>query len=163
MSAPESVDLDPHLFGAGQPCFGCAPDHPTGFRLRFAREAEAITTRFTPGSHHQGPPGIMHGGLVLTLADEIGAWTLVGLIGKFGFTAALTAKLRKPVRMGHEVSGRGVIQRLGSRVVTVRVALDQEGHPVFHADIDFVLMDEKGAERLLGGPLPPAWRSFCRS
>lgn len=157
-----SLDLDPHLFGDGQPCFGCAQDHPTGFRLRFAREEAAVTTRFTPRPADQGPPGLMHGGLVMTLADEIGAWTLVGLLGKFGFTAQLTAKLRKPVRVGVEVLGRGVIRKPGARVVTVAVALEQAAGLVFEADIGFVLLDEQGAERLLGAPLPEAWRPFCR-
>ncbi len=157
-----SLDLDPHLFGDGQPCFGCAPDHPTGFRLRFARDDDRVTTRFTPTTHHQGPPGLMHGGLVMTLADEIGAWTLVGLLGKFGFTAQFGAKLRKPVRIGAEVTGSGVVLKPGGRVVTVRVELAQAAERVFEADIGFVLMDEKGAERLLGGPIPPAWKQFCR-
>ena len=35
-------------------------------------------------------------------------------------------------------------------------------HILFQADVGFVLVDEQGAERLLGGPLPPAWRQFCR-
>jgi len=104
----------------------------------------------------------MHGGLVMTLADEIGAWTIVGLMGKFGFTAKVEATLRKPVRIGEEVRGRGSIAKPGSRVVTVRVELEQAGGAVFRGDVGFVLVDEKGAERLLGGPLPPAWRTFCR-
>jgi acyl-coenzyme A thioesterase PaaI-like protein len=157
-----ALDLDPHLFGDGQPCFGCAPDHPTGFRLRFAREDDAVTTRFTPGTAHQGPPGLMHGGLVMTLADEIGAWTIVGLLGKFGFTAQFTAKLRKPVRIGVEVAGHGRIVRPSTRIVSVQVVLEQEGERAFEADIGFVLVDEKGAARVLGGPIPDAWKQFCR-
>ena len=157
-----ALDLDPHLFGDGQPCFGCAPDHPTGFRLRFARDDDAVTTRFTPGPAHQGPPGLMHGGLVMTLADEIGAWTIVGLLGKFGFTAQFTAKLRKPVRIGVEVAGHGRIVRPSTRIVAVQVVLEQEGERAFEADIGFVLVDEKGAERVLGGPIPDAWKQFCR-
>lgn len=159
------LELDPHLFGDGQPCFGCAPDHPTGFRLRFAREDAdegSVTTSFTPSSAHQGPPGLMHGGLVMTLADELGAWTLVGLLGKFGFTAQLNAKLRKPVRIGVAVAGSGRILKPSARVVTVQVSLEQAGQRVLDADIGFVLVDEKGAERVLGAPVPEAWKQFCR-
>jgi acyl-coenzyme A thioesterase PaaI-like protein len=152
MSDPASgatIDLDPHLFGDGQPCFGCSQDHPTGFRLRFAREEAAetnVVTRFTPGPLHQGPPGLMHGGLVMTLADEIGAWTLVGILGKFGFTADIAAKLRKPVRIGVLVEGRGTIKKPGSRVVRVEVVLVQAGERVFEADVGFVLVDEAAAD-----------------
>ena len=157
------MDLDPHLFGDGQPCFGCAQDHPTGFRLRFAREDDSVVTRFVPAVTHQGPPGLMHGGLVMTLADEIGAWTLVGLLGKFGFTAQFGAKLRKPVRIGVEVTGRGRIKKASVRVVTVEVVLEQAGERTFGADIGFVMVDEQGAEKILGAPVPEAWKRFCRA
>ena len=58
-------------------CFGCSPTHPTGFRLEFDKEGDVVTTRFVPKTEHQGPPGILHGGLVTTLADELAAWTII--------------------------------------------------------------------------------------
>ncbi len=156
------MDLDPDVFGPGQPCFGCAQDHPIGFHLRFVRESDTVTTQFVPGERYQGPPGIMHGGLVMTLADEIGAWTIVGLLEKFGFTAQVSGKLKRPVRIGREVVGVGRITKPGSRVVTVGVTLSQEGEVAFESELGFVLVDASGAERLLAGPLPEAWRRFCR-
>jgi len=155
-------DLDGSLFGPGQPCFGCAPDHPIGFRLRFTREGDDVVTRFVPAERYQGPPGIMHGGLVAALADEIGAWAIIGLLEKFGFTAQMSGKLHRPARIGVEIEGRGRIAKPGTRVVEVAVTLSQEGTPVYTGELRFVLLDEKGAERMLGGPLPEAWRRFSR-
>ena len=154
--------LDPHLFGETQPCFGCGPTHPTGFQLRFAREGDAVVTRFVPGLAYQGPPGIMHGGLVATLADEIAAWAIVALLGKFGFTARFEGKLRAPVRVGVEVEGRGRIEREGARLVGVNVELSQRDVRVFSGAFTFVLLDAPGAEKLLEGPLPEEWRRFAR-
>ena len=37
-------------------------------------------TTFTPDDRYQGPPGIMHGGLVTTLADEVAAWAIIGVL-----------------------------------------------------------------------------------
>ncbi len=156
------MELDPDAFGKDQPCFGCAQNHPIGFHLRFSRDDDTVTTRFVPDDRYQGPPGIMHGGLVLTLADEIGAWTIIGLLDKFGFTAQVSGKFRRPVRMGQEVLGRGLITKSGSRVVTVAVTLSQAGEIAFESELVFALVDASGAERLLGGPLPDAWRRFCR-
>ena len=150
------------LCGAGQPCFGCSPDHPHGFRLRFFREGDEVITRFTPGDLHQGPPGIMHGGLVATLADEVGAWTVVLLREKFGFTAEISAKLLRPIRVGAEVEGRGRVLRESRRVLRVAVELRQNGAAAFAGDLAFVLMDRGAAEKLLGGPIPAAWERFCR-
>ncbi len=155
-------DLDPHVFGAGQPCFGCSPDHPIGFHLRFAKGDDFIETRFIPGESYQGPPGIMHGGLVMTLGDEIGAWAIIGLLGKFGFTGSFSGKLKKPVRIGEEVVGRGKIARESSRIVVAAVELDQGGARCFEGEYTFVLVDEAGAEKLLGRPLPEVWKKFAR-
>ena len=154
--------LDGHLFGAGQPCFGCAPDHPTGFRLSFTREGEEMVTRFTPSARFQGPPGLMHGGLVATLADEVAAWAIIGLLGKFGFTASFTAKLSGPVRIDVPLEGRSRITVDKSRIVDVAVRIAQDGKDTFSGDFKFVILDKSGAERLLGGPLPEAWQKFCR-
>lgn len=155
-------ELDPYVFGAGQPCFGCSPEHPFGFHLRFVRDGDEVVTQFTPGERYQGPPGIMHGGLVTTLADEIGAWAIIGTLGKFGFTASLTAKLHKPVRIGVPLEGRGRITRDARRVAQVAVTITQEAQKVFTGDLTFVILDEAGAEKLLGGPLPEAWKKFAR-
>ncbi|MFT3767835.1 MAG: hypothetical protein QM820_20485 [Minicystis sp.] len=69
-NARMETPLDPHLFGSGQPCFGCSPEHPIGLRLAFTRRDDEVVTTFVPGEQYQGPPGLMHGGLVTTLADE---------------------------------------------------------------------------------------------
>ncbi len=154
--------LDGTLFGDGQPCFGCGPDHPIGFRLRFERDGDEIVTRFTPGDRYQGPPGIMHGGLVATLADEVGAWACIALLGKFGFTAAMSCKLHHPIRTGQPLEARARIAADKRRVVDVAVRIRQNDLDCYTGDLRFVLMDEKGAERLLGRPLPADWSRFQR-
>jgi acyl-coenzyme A thioesterase PaaI-like protein len=154
--------VDGSLFGPGQPCFGCSPDHPHGLHLGFAREGDEVVTRFTPGDTQQGPPGIMHGGLVTTVADELAAWALILLREKFGFTAEIAAKLHRPLRVGVPAEGRARVVRESRRVVRVRVELTQAAVRVFEGELAFVLLDKGGAEQLLGGELPEAWRRFCR-
>ncbi len=155
-------DLSPSDFGENQPCFGCAPDHPIGFHLSFTKEGNEVFTRFTPGTQYQGPPGLMHGGLVTTLADEIGAWAIIGLLEKFGFTAKIDVKLRAPVRIGVEILGRAWITRETTRVIEVGVELAQQGAVALSGTLSFVLVDRKGAERILNGPIPEAWSRYCR-
>ncbi|MEW5741259.1 MAG: PaaI family thioesterase [Myxococcota bacterium] len=154
--------LDGTLFGEGQPCFGCSPEHPFGFRLRFTVDGDAVVTRFVPTVRHQGPLGLMHGGLVSTVADETAAWAVLAATGKFGFTTGFEAKLLKGVRVGHEAEARGVVTKPGSRVVRVGVVVRQAGEDCFTGDFTFALLDRGGAERLLGGPLPDEWVRFCR-
>lgn len=155
------IPLDPDTFGPASPCFGCSPTHPNGFHLRFAREGEVISTRFVPGPEHQGPPGVMHGGLVMTLADELAAWTIIGLRERFGFTATVEGRLALPVRIGVEVIGRGRIAKDGHRVLQIATTLEQSGAVVFEGSFRFVLLDERGAVRLLGAEIPEVWKRFC--
>jgi len=97
-----------------------------------------------PEDRYQGPPGILHGGLTTTLADEIGAWVIIAKLGKFGFTAQLSAKLHKPIRIGTEVEGRARIANDRKRIVDVDVELMQEDEKCMSAELRFVILDEKG-------------------
>ena len=119
-----------------------------------------METRFVPGPDHQGPPGIMHGGLVATLADETAAWALVGLERTFGFTTSFEARLKGPIRIGLEVEGRSRIVEREGRNATVAVRLVQGGKDCFTGTFRFAILDRADAERLLGGTLPPAFERF---
>ena len=156
--------LDGSLFNPGNPCFGCSPDHPHGFHLKLEQDEDGggVTARFTPTKDHQGPPGVMHGGLVMTLADEIAAWAIVAKLEKFGFTTSFEGRFRAPVRIGKETLGTGRITKESSRVVRVEVRLSQEGVECFSGELAFVLLDSGGASKLLQGPLPEAWQRFAR-
>ena len=154
--------LDGTIFGPGQPCFGCGPDHAIGFRLAFEVEGDEVVTRFTPTERYQGPPGIMHGGLVATLADEIAAWAVIALLEKFGFTAQMTCKLHKPVRVGVPLVGRGAIVRDARRIVQTRATIVQADEPCFTGEFTFAILDRAAAEKMLGGPLPEHWNRFAR-
>jgi acyl-coenzyme A thioesterase PaaI-like protein len=165
--------LDPGVFGASSPCFGCSPTHPIGFHLRCekhigkatdgSRSARSVRATFTPSEQYQGPPGIMHGGLVMALADEVAAWTVIGLVERFGFTAQATSKLARPVRIGVPIACKGTIDAESSRIVKVKVELAQVDVIAFTGEFTFALLDEAGAERLLGTKLPDEWKAFARS
>jgi acyl-coenzyme A thioesterase PaaI-like protein len=154
--------FDPELFGTEQLCYGCGPRHPNGFRLRFSRVGQEVHTRFMPGDLHQGPPALMHGGLILTLADELAAWTILGMLGKFGFTGRVEASLSRPVRINEEVTGVGKILRSTSRTVHVEVTLTQTGEAVFSGKFLFALLAANAFEKLTGRPLPEEWKQFTR-
>jgi acyl-coenzyme A thioesterase PaaI-like protein len=154
--------LDGTLFGEDQLCFGCGPRHPNGFRLSFVRDGDGVLTRFTPNDLQQGPPGIMHGGLVSTVADEVAAWALVSSLGKFGFTASFSCKFHLPVRVGIETEARAHLTKTTTRLVRSAVRISQKGRDCYTAEFTFVLLDKHSAEKLLEGPLPEAWLRFCR-
>ena len=80
-------------------CFACGKENPIGLQLKFIEKDESYITTFTACPQHQGYDGIMHGGLVSTILDEI----MAGYLNYKGFnavTAKLEVRFRKPTPIG---------------------------------------------------------------
>lgn len=162
-SVAGEVELDPvALFGPDQACFGCGPHNPVGMRLRFWRAGDEIVTRFRARDGWEGPPGVLHGGLQATLADELGAWTVVGLRGRFGLTVSLQLRYMRPARTDLEIEGRGAIVEEDGKSAVVRLTLKQDGKRLLTGTATYSLPTVAMAEKVLGRALPDAWRALAR-
>lgn len=87
-------------------CFVCGPDNPIGLKLKFTEENDRYTARFTAGPEHQGFDGIVHGGIVATLLDEIMARYPYAK-GQDAVTARLEVRYRQPTPVGVELTLTG--------------------------------------------------------
>ena len=92
-------------------CFGCGKDNPIGLKLAFRQEGETIVAEFTPGPHFQGWNGVLHGGIVSTLLDEVMA-NQVWLMGVQAMTAELNIRYHRPVPIGEKLR---IVSRLVAR------------------------------------------------
>ena len=84
-------------------CFGRGKENPIGLKLEFIEKEDSYITTFTPSLAHQGYDGIMHGGLISTILDEV----MARYIHKKGFnavTARLDVRFRKPTPIGQELT-----------------------------------------------------------
>jgi len=84
-------------------CFICGVENPVGLKLRiYESEPGVIETTYTAPDHFQSYPGILHGGIVATILDEISGRSLMGDPSKprFMFTGKLEVKYRKNVPTG---------------------------------------------------------------
>lgn len=153
--------LDPLTFGPEQRCFGCGPHNERGLRLHFHRDGDEVWTEYQPQPGQEGPPGFLHGGLQATLADELAAWTLIGLRGRMGFTTSIDVRLLRPARMDRPVEGRGSIWKDAGKLVVVKVAFTQDGKKTLQGRVSYALPTAAEAERYLGQPLPASWRRFA--
>jgi acyl-coenzyme A thioesterase PaaI-like protein len=95
-----------------QGCFACGRQNPIGLKLSFTMENEEYITMFTAGTEHQGYDGMVHGGIVSTLLDEIMARYIFAK-GLKGVTARLEVRFRQPTPIGQTltISGRITGQR----------------------------------------------------
>lgn len=89
-------------------CFGCGRLNPCGLKLIFEEQENTYVTHFTGNEHHQGYDGIMHGGIVSTLLDEIMARYIYAK-GVTAVTARLEVRYLKPTPIGVPLLVKGRI------------------------------------------------------
>lgn len=154
--------LDPLIFGEEQGCFGCGPHNDAGMQLRFFRDGDEVVTTFHAKPGWEGPPGIVHGGLQSTLADEIGAWTVIGLTGHFGFTTAMQLRFLRPAKIDLPIEARGTIVERTESTARVRVVLKQRDRRLLTGTATYLLPTRSQAEKILGDALPEAWLPLAR-
>jgi uncharacterized protein (TIGR00369 family) len=78
-------------------CFGCSQKNPVGLKLQFEESDEFLHASWHPEEKFQGYINILHGGIISTLLDEIGAWCVSVKIGTAGVTSEMTTKYLSPV------------------------------------------------------------------
>jgi len=83
-------------------CFVCGEANPLGLKLRFETDGRLVRARFTPCAEHIGFKGVVHGGLISTVLDEIMVWACVVTTRQFAFCAELNVRFQNPVRPGEE-------------------------------------------------------------
>jgi acyl-coenzyme A thioesterase PaaI-like protein len=85
-------------------CFICGLENPVGLHLHiYETDPGVVETTYTAPEHFQGYPGVLHGGIVGALIDEIAGRSLMERDPdnpRFMFTAKLEVKYRKNVPVG---------------------------------------------------------------
>lgn len=85
-------------------CFICGLENPVGLHLHIYETAPGeVQATYTAPQHFQGYPGVLHGGIVGAILDELSGRSLMGadpMAPRFMFTAKLEIKYRKNVPIG---------------------------------------------------------------
>jgi uncharacterized protein (TIGR00369 family) len=104
-------------------CFICGRENPVGLHLAFYEdhEAEQVRIEFTVPDHFQGYPGVVHGGIVAAVLDELSGRSILlhGSDDDLMATLKLEIRYRRPTPTGTPLTGVGWVERLsgsGARV-----------------------------------------------
>ena len=99
-------------------CFVCGPANPIGLRLEFRIEDGVCRSEFTPDGNHEGYPGVVHGGILFSVLDDVMANWLY-LQGARAYTARCDMRFRKSGQVGerlllegHHVESRGKVVKM---------------------------------------------------
>lgn len=84
-------------------CFACGIHNPIGLHLHFFAIPQGSLAVFTPKQAHQSYNDRMHGGLIMTLMDEIMGNYLFLTEGKPAYTGKMESRFRSPVIIGQPI------------------------------------------------------------
>ena len=111
-------------FVADNMCFACGAANQHGLKLTFSYDGDAYVTTFIADPHFQGYEGIVHGGILATVLDEVMArlvWEKAGPAA----TAKLEVRYKRPAPTGQPIIVRGWItgeRRKGRAFITAALA-----------------------------------------
>ena len=123
-------------------CFVCGRDNAGGLRLDFSFSEDGLSaeTSFVPGEQYQGWQGIVHGGMIMTVLDEVMAKAAVHK-GYSVVTGEITVKLKNPAKTGEPLRFRGTVENVKKRVVySSATAIREDGAVIAEATAKLVII-----------------------
>ncbi len=91
-------------------CFGCGPANAHGLRMVFWGNDDMVYSEIALPHHFTGWQGVVHGGILSTLLDEVMSWGAIFLTRKFILTKSMTVNYHKPVFSGDKLRLESVVE-----------------------------------------------------
>jgi acyl-coenzyme A thioesterase PaaI-like protein len=122
-------------------CFGCGRDHPTGLHLEMEADSDStVRGSFLVTEHHQGAPGLAHGGVISAAVDE-GMGYLLWLVESPAVTAHLEVNFRRPVPVGSRLELRANLEDVAGRKIRASLTGWVDGEVVVEARALYLKVD----------------------
>jgi uncharacterized protein (TIGR00369 family) len=129
-------------------CFVCGDKNPIGLAVKFYEKEGGAAAEFAPKKALEGYQGLLHGGILSTLLDEVMIKAVLAK-GVFCVTAELAIRYKKPVAVSDKLSLFGHIQKENGRVyITKGWAKNQKGEVVAEAEGKYFIPKPKEIEKL---------------
>lgn len=133
-------------------CFVCGKDNTRGLRIRFFIDGEGVKASFTPDETLVGYENTVHGGIISALLDEAIIWAVYAATKRFGVTAEINVRFRKPLPIQEEciVLGR-MLEDRGRLWIAEGKIFDEEGNLCARARGKVVPLAEKEMKKVEDG------------
>jgi acyl-coenzyme A thioesterase PaaI-like protein len=156
-------------------CFVCGLQNPIGLKLAFYEDPEAgrVQAEFVVPDEYQSYPGVVHGGIVATILDEISGRAVMadtrhpadtrrpadGSDATLMATLRLTVRYRRPTPTKTPLTAVGWVERMGG--VGARVAGEiRLPDGTVTAECESVLADVPEEFRAFWEPEKPYWKVY---
>ena len=105
-------------------CYVCGVENPGGFRLAMRVEADGtVAGDYTPPPEDNGYRGIVHGGIAMTLMDEVMTWAAILGTRRLCVAAEMTTRFRRPMPVGAAYRFSGRVTRVSPRLVLAEASV----------------------------------------
>ena len=124
-------------------CFVCGLESEVGLRLRFDDNGkDEVFSTYTVPRRYQGYPGVVHGGVVAAMLDEIAARTsMISDRDRFMMTGKLEIRYRQPVPVETPLTLVGHMLRDRKRVAEAHSEiLLPDGSVAAEADVTMIMV-----------------------
>lgn len=157
----QAENPSPALQPNSQHCFACGLENPFGLQLRFYSLGPGrVEARVAIPQRFEGYPGVVHGGIVATMLDEIvGRLAMTDDPNHFLVTARLEIRYRMPVPVEQDLLLRGALEeRRGRRYLGKAQLL--LGEDEIAAEAEAILIDHPDAPSDSGLLRSLGWRLY---
>ncbi len=108
-------------------CFGCSQKNSHGLKMKFYTDETTLYSWLSVPPHLCGWEGIVHGGVLSTMLDEIMGWSAIYTLRKIVMTKSMTIDYLKPVYIEDKLRVEGkAIERVSDREVIIEGKLYKE-------------------------------------
>lgn len=136
--------IDPHLSGIlpwTRSCFVCGQDNPHGLRLRSRLQNGRVVLTHTTREADLGWRQMVHGGIAMTLLDEVMTWAGILAARRACVAAELTVRLKQPIRAGQSLRVEAWVSAYTPRLVTTAgQVIDADGRLLATAQGKYMAM-----------------------
>jgi acyl-coenzyme A thioesterase PaaI-like protein len=108
-------------------CIACGQENPHGLKLRFEVADGRIRTSCKFGKHFQGYAGVVHGGMLGLVLDEVMVMLPIRTLKVPVISAEMTLRLKEPARVGEKLIFTAEMEDKGRMILTHGEARREDG------------------------------------
>lgn len=119
-------------------CFVCGPQNPIGLKLVFMSEGKRAWTDYMPERQFEGYKGILHGGIVATILDEVMIKAALAQ-GITCVTASMEVRYKAPAVLSSRFHFEAEILAVRGRIIeTTGSMVDENGKLIAEAKAKYM-------------------------
>jgi uncharacterized protein (TIGR00369 family) len=125
-------------------CFACGAQNPIGLKLKFDfnEETGEAVSHIVFAEHFQGWQGVLHGGIISTVLDEVMFHASFHKTLKKSVTAELNVRFKNPALMSREFTATGKVIDIRKRLIYAEGSIvDSDNRLIASANGKFIQVD----------------------